>query len=137
MEPRLLKGVQADYVEAGWPGENTSGLRPFGKNVLVRMDDCSTVTQGGISLPDDMIDKMSAAAETGCIFSIGPMAFTHFDDGTPWTAEKPQIGDRVYVIRYSGLQAQGIDGGRYRIMDYSCVVGGLDKTAMQTDEEAA
>ena len=35
LTPRLIKGLQADYETAEWPGENNSGLLAIGDYVLV------------------------------------------------------------------------------------------------------
>lgn len=118
LTPRLIKGLHADYEPTQWPGENTSGLRPYGDHVLVRMDACSAATAGGIILADDMIERMNMASESGCIFAIGGMAFK----GYP---EKPSVGDRVYVDKYAGVVARGADGGFYRVMSDTCVFAGL------------
>ncbi len=137
LEPRLLKGLQADFIQSEWPGRNTSGLQPYGKNVLVRMDECAVATTGGVLLTDDKIDSMTAASETGCIYAVGVQAFHRHDDGSLWVGDKPQPGDRVYVARYSGQVCKGRDGGVYRIMGYECVVGGLDKAWTEEPEGEA
>jgi chaperonin GroES len=121
MEPRLIKGIQAEYVPAKWSGENTSGVRVVGKTVLVLMDECSTTTSGGVSLPEDLIERMSMAAETGVLVACSPGAFLLNEDMTPWSGEKPKAGDRVYVQKYSGQQVKGRDGKMYRLMDYGCI----------------
>ena len=123
--PKLIKGMQADYVPAPWTGTNTSGLRLFGKNVLVMMDVCSPRTMGLVELPEEIVERMNEASESGCIAAIGPAAFRLFDDNTPWQGEKPAIGDRVYVEKYAGIKALGADGQMYRIMDYRAVAAGL------------
>lgn len=126
LAPRLIKGLQADYTTAEWPGENVSGLQPIGDYVLVKMDECGAATMGGVQLPDDIIEKMNLAAESGCIFAVGDGAFTRYDDGRPWSGAKPQAGERVYVEKYSGIVARGKDGGTYRIMGYRCIAANMD-----------
>lgn len=125
MTPRLIQGLQADYEEATWPGENASGLTPIGDYVLVKMDQCSSATRGGVELPEDLIDRMNQASESGCIYAVGEGSFTRFDDGRPWTGARPAAGDRVYVEKYAGIQARGADGGVYRIMGYRNIAAGL------------
>lgn len=131
--PNLIKGMRADFVPAEYPGRNTSGFVVYGKNVLVRMDECSPTTAGGILLPEEQVEKMSAGAETGCIYALGPEAFRLFDDGTVWSGPKPKVGDRIYVEKWSGMLARGRDNAVYRMMDYRCVAGGLDPNPV--DEE--
>lgn len=145
-QPRLIKGLQADYVPATYPGRNTAGFKSFGKNIVVLVDTCSTASAGGVLLTDEMVDRMTANATTGCIFYIGAEAFRHFDDGTPWVGDKPKVGDRVFFEKYAGGQIhRGIDGRDYRIMDYRCLAGAVDEDnpdvvaweAQQPDEAAA
>ena len=140
-EVKLIKGLQADYEPAVYPGHNSSGLIVYGKNVLVRMDECATATAGGVMLTEDLRDKMTEGAETGCIFLLGPEAFRLFDDGQRWSGAIPKVGERVYVEKYAGLLARGKDGHVYRIMDYRAIAGGLDPevwdAGAETTQEAA
>ena len=127
LPPRLLQGFQAQFSVAEWPGENTSGLRAFGKHVLIRCDQCSEASAGGVLLPDDKRDAMTEAAETGCIYGMGSGAFRHHADGTRWVEDdKPAVGDRVYFERYAGVKAMGMDGNTYRMMAYDSIVAGLN-----------
>ena len=124
--PRLIHGIVAKYAQAEWPGENTSGLTVYGKNVLIRMDQVDNVqAPGRVLLPDNVVDIQTAAATTGCIYEIGPEAFRHFDDGAVWVGNHAKVGDRVYVEKFSGIVAMGQDGGFYRIMNYNCIAAGL------------
>lgn len=120
LSPRMIKGLQADYVPASWDGENTSGLKPFGGHVLVRMDECAQTTAGGILMVDDQVERMSLASESGCIYAIGNKCFVGWLD-----EDKPQIGERVYVEKYAGVHARGRDGALYRIMTDTCIYAGL------------
>ena len=121
MEPRLIKGIQAEYVPAQWSGTDTSGVRVVGKCVLVLVDECSPKTTGGIDLPDDLIERMSMAAESGVLVAVSSGAFLLNEDLTPWIGDKPKPGDRVYIEKYAGKQVKGRDGKTYRIMDYSSI----------------
>ena len=125
LQPRLIKGLQADFIPSIWPGKNTSGVKPYGKNVLVKMDECSAASAGGVMITDDMREKMTEGSETGCIFAIGPEAFRLFDDGHRWSGVTPEVGERVYVEKYAGIRARGADGGVYRVMDYRNIAAGL------------
>ncbi len=132
MEPRLIKGIQAEYIPAQWSGKDSSGVRVVGKCVLVLTDECSSKTSGGIELPDDMIERMSMAAESGVLVSVSPGAFLLNEDMTPWTGPKPQAGDRVYIEKYAGKQIKGRDGKMYRIMDYSSIGATYEADATET-----
>jgi co-chaperonin GroES (HSP10) len=145
--PRLLRGLQAEYDRAEYPGGNFSGCRPTGKNILVLMDQCASASSGaagaallaeeglapkngtasiGALLPPEMIVQMNLASESGVICAMGAEAFSYYDDGTKWTDYKYQPGDRVFTERYSGKHFMGRDGRMYRLMSYSCV-GGLEE----------
>lgn len=121
MEPRLIKGLQADYVPAKWNGKDDSGIRVVGKTILVLMDACSAKSSGGIELPEDLIERMSMASESGVLVAVAPGAFLLNEDMTPWIGDKPKPGDRVYIEKYAGKQVKGRDGQTYRIMDYGSV----------------
>jgi chaperonin GroES len=120
LTPRLFNGLQAEYVQIDWPGSNTSGLRSFGTNVLVKVDQCAGVRASGLIITDEATDLMTAAAVTGCIFAIGPRAFPNAigDD-------RPKPGDRIYFDKFAGIRAKGLDGGDFRIMDDTCIAAGL------------
>lgn len=121
MQPRLIKGLHAEYLPAKWDGKDTSGVKVVGKTVLVLMDSCSEMTTGGIALPPDMIEKMSMASESGVLVGVSPGAFLLNEDLTPWTGDKPVPGDRCYIQKYAGNLIKGKDGKTYRIMDYGCI----------------
>lgn len=118
LKPRLMKGMQATYVAVYWTGENVSGLTPYGPNVLVKMDSCAKASSGGIDYIDETMDRMNEASVTGCIFGMGPEAFAGLSD-------RPKVGDRIYIEKYAGTKAYGLDGALYRAMDDSCVVCGI------------
>lgn len=126
LQPRLIKGLQAEFIAAEWPGHNPSGLKVYGKNLLIRMDACSSTSKGGVIVIDEIVDRMTEAAESGCIFAIGPAAFRLFDDGHRWEGDRPKVGERVYVEKYAGVKARGADGALYRIMDERCISAGLE-----------
>lgn len=137
-QPRLIKNLHADYVPAKWDGTNRSGIRVVGKTVLVLMDRCSSVSSGaggaallqddgqkagsaGVTLPLDVVERMDQASETGVLVATSPGAFLLNEDMSPWTGEKPQPGDRVYIEKYAGKLIKGRDGLTYRLMDYTSI----------------
>lgn len=153
LEPRIIKGLQADYFRASWSGKNDSGLRPIGTSVLVLMDQCSTTTSGEagaalleeagikseaqqieghadslIVIPPEIIEKMNHASESGTVVAVGSAAFRYYDDGSAWTDYKPKPGDHVFTERYAGREIRGADGKTYRMMTYTNI-GGLHDDA--------
>lgn len=136
MEPRLIKGLQAEYIPAEYPGSNTSGIRVLGKNVLVRVDECSPRTSGKIELIETMVEQMTMAATTGVVCAVGPEAFRLFDDGTRWTGRAVEAGERVWFEKYAGQLQTGRDGATYRIMDYRAIAGAMEDEPAETIREA-
>ena len=120
LPPRLMKGMQADYEPAFYDAElaENCGLVPFGPNILIRMDKCATASAGGVILLDDLVERMDEASVTGCIYAMG-------DDAFRGQQSKPEIGQRVYIEKYSGIKARGKDGGLYRVVDEKCVACGI------------
>ena len=135
LQPRLIKGLQADFIPAVWPGSNTSGLRVFGIHVLIRMDECAPTSRGGIALPEELVSRMTEASETGCIYALGGNAFAHNSDGTRWSGECPTVGERVYIARYAGAVAMGADGHTYRIVEDGAICAGLLDPTSEGDAE--
>lgn len=126
LQPRLIKGNQADYLPAEYPGRNTSGIISYGKNVIVRVDECSPASSGGVQLPPEMVERMTMASTTGVLFHVAPEAFRLFDDGSRWTGLAPVVGDRIWFEKFAGQLQTGRDGKTYRIMDYRAVACGMD-----------
>lgn len=130
-------GLQATFTPTQWTGQNTSGFIVYGDYVLVGVDECAATTAGGIDYPDDFRDRMTLAAETGCIFAVGVDAFRTFSDNTPWTGAKPRVGDRVYIEKYAGQTCRGRDGHIYRVMSYRSITAGLDPDYAPADAPEA
>lgn len=128
LEPRIIKGLQAEFTRAEWTGKNESGVRPLGTHVLVLMDPCAVASSGGVQLPEETLAKMNNASESGVVVAVGDAAFRYYDDGSRWTDYKPKAGDHVFVERYAGREIRGADGEVYRMMTYTCV-GGLQDDA--------
>lgn len=123
MQPRLLKSSQKhEFVPAEYSGRNESGYQPMGDNVLVIPDQASEQTSGNITLTPEYIERATLAAETGVIVALGTEAFRWIADRSrEWAGLKPQVGDRVYVQRYSGQLLLGDDQKIYRIMSDTCI----------------
>ena len=136
IKPKYSKGRDANFLQAEWYGEDTSGLRVFGKNILVKMDQVhNELSETNYVLhTDEVVERLNATVCTGCIYAIGPEAFRVYSDGERWTGDdKPRIGERVYIQKFSGIVAIGQDGGFYRIMDYDCVAAGLAAGATRVE----
>ena len=121
--PKLLKSSQNHEVTlAEYHGKNESGYQPLGDSVLVAFDRAADTTGGGVHLPQNMIERMDMASESGVIVALGSEAFRWIADRTrEWQGPKPKAGDRVYMERYSGQLLKGIDGATYRLCTDKCI----------------
>ena len=75
LAPKLIKTELAEYTPAVWFKKNISGYTPIGDMVLVLTDQVREKTGGGITLPDDVLERLNLAAETGILVASGPGAF--------------------------------------------------------------
>jgi co-chaperonin GroES (HSP10) len=115
-----VKTELGEYDIIGWNGKNESGYRPVGDRVLVMPDQASN--DGLIRLPDDVVERIALAAETGVIVSLGDEAFKwNSDRSRQFEGEKPAVGTRVYFERYAGGKVLGRDGKWYRCLDDKCI----------------
>ena len=118
LQPRIIQGMQAQFEAASYPGSNDSGLQPYGENVLVKMDACAVVRSSGLVLTDEIVDRQNEASVTGCIYAMGPDAF-------PGDQHAPAVGQRIYIEKYAGVKAVGIDGALYRVIPYIAIACGI------------
>ena len=71
-------------------------------------------TEGGILLPDSVVDQQKVSTQVGYVLKVGNLAYKDpekFPTGA-WCAEK----DWVMFARYAGSRFQ-IDGGEVRILN--------------------
>ena len=75
-------------------------------------------TEGGILLPDQVVEENQVATQVGYVLKVGPLAYKDSDkfDG-PWCKEK----DWVMFARYADSRFK-IDGGEVRILNYDEVL---------------
>lgn len=99
--------------------ENTSGIRPTGRTVLVLLDPVAEVS-GPIALAQETIDRDRIAQIRATFITGGPASFT---DG-----EHAPIapGTKVIFKRYAGEYVTGEDGVFYRIMNDKDIYATVD-----------
>ena len=92
--------------------ENTSGLAPLGRAVLVKPYIVEERTSGGLILPRDTVRKDQLAEQRAVIIEVGPEA---------WKGERePRAlpGDKILFSKWAGYQAEGpFDGEVYRVVN--------------------
>lgn len=97
--------------------ENNSGVYPTGYRVVLKMDSVEQKTDKGIILPQETIDMENGGIESGRLVATGAAAFTIGISDLPkeWDIQ-PKIGARVMINRYAGVQFDGKDEAKYRIL---------------------
>lgn len=114
-----------EFLKAQFTGKNESGFRPIGAEMMVLMDRSVDRTAGNIIVPETYQDRMNVSSESGVIVALGSAAFASLPEH-----ERPAVGARVIVEKFSGREFQGRDGQIYRIMTFTCV------GAIEEDEAA-
>ena len=87
---------------------------PTGWRLLVLPYRGKGKTEGGLYLPDKVVEDNQISTQVGFVLKMGPMAYKDpekFPSG-PWCAEK----DWVMFARYAGSRFK-IDGGEVRILN--------------------
>ena len=87
---------------------------PTGWRLLILPYKGKGKTDGGIYLPDKVVEEQSVSTQVGYVLKVGELAYQDgdkFPDG-PWCAK----GDWVMFARYAGSRFK-IDGGEVRILN--------------------
>lgn len=111
---------------------NTSGLKPLGRAVLVRMIELEELKTELISIPDSVRQSSSVMEQRAEVIAVGATAWE--DEaisifGFPlWKRPRAAAGDKVIVTRMAGYVAKGPrDGKLYRMIndrDIFCKIEG-------------
>ena len=90
--------------------------QPTGWRILVMPYMGKAVTEGGVHIPDAVIDREALATVVAYVLKVGPLAFQDSakfgSEGASWCQE----GDCVCIGRYAGARFK-IDGGEVRIIN--------------------
>jgi len=101
---------------------NTSGITPFEYKVVVKPKEVTEMTEGGIVMPEQVLEREKYGNAYGVIVAVGYLAFEDPDWGL-----KPKVGDEVLFDKYAGTTSIGKDGADYRIMNDKEIVARIDK----------
>jgi chaperonin GroES len=93
---------------------NTSGWKPTGHRVLIRVEEIERKTESGIIIADITADKEQLGQDAGVVVELGNTAYS--DQSQPWC----KVGDNVKFGRYAGQiisKKQSDDGLEYRVLN--------------------
>jgi co-chaperonin GroES (HSP10) len=95
--------------------------KPTGWRLLVLPYKGKGVTDGGIVLPDSVIDREALATVIAYVLKLGPLAYKDSGkfNGKPWCQAK----DWVLIGRYAGARFKLEDGAEVRIINDDEVIG--------------
>ena len=98
--------------------ENTSGLVPLGRAVLVRHYEPER-KDSILFIPDNVNDKVLMVEQRATVIAVGPACW-------PDEAPRAKPGDKVLISKLSGYMAVGPkDGARYRIINDRDIFAGI------------
>lgn len=103
---------------------NTSGLKPLGRAVLVRMYEPER-KQSMIEIPDVVQERSDMVNQRALVIELGANCW--HDEPTP----RCQPGDKVLVTKFAGFLALGADGKRYRLVNDRDIFCGITKEAKE------
>lgn len=91
--------------------ENTSGLKPLGRAVLVKPYEPEK-KEGLIIIPDQVQERTQMIEQRAVVIEVGSEAWC--EDSKP----RAKAGDKVLVAKFAGSMALGtLDGQKYRMVN--------------------
>jgi len=99
--------------------QNTSGFIPVGYRLLVMPISVPKKSAGGIELVEETTGRDEMAQIKGRLIAVGDGCWKD----TPKAADYPKPGDQIVFGKYAGLPWLGHDGGKYRILNDTDVIG--------------
>lgn len=98
--------------------------QPTGWRLLVMPYKGRDMTEGGLFLPDQVVEREALATVVAYVLRVGPEAYKDSDkfgpDAKPWCKQ----GDWICIGRYTGSRFK-IDGGEVRIINDDEVIATL------------
>lgn len=106
-------------------------IKPLGFYVLIEMESVESVTEGGIVLPGDMINKEQDATDVGYVRQIGPTAFAGYpgcevEGVAPADCWGLKIGQKVEYRKFEGKRSAEKEYANFRYIPDSHIIGVID-----------
>jgi chaperonin GroES len=103
---------------------NPSGISPVEFKAIIKQDDVEDTDPdlkrakaAGIVLAQATKDREQMAGVRATLIAVGGNAFED------WKGLRPKPGDRVYTAKYSGVEVEGEDGQKYRLVNDKDLLG--------------
>ena len=93
---------------------NTSGWKPTGHRILVRVEQVERKTESGIIIADITADKEQIAQDAGIVVEVGSTSYS--DQSEKWC----EVGDYIKFGRYAGQlvrPSESADEREYRVIN--------------------
>lgn len=110
--------------------ENKSGVVPMDKRVLVKPDSAERRTAGGIIIPEANAERKDMAMTKATIIAVGETAWSeaiHDARNFGVAFDAPATGSRVMIAKYGGVEIEGADGEKYRLLNDEDVIARLEE----------
>lgn len=98
------------------------GIRPLGRRLIIWPIPTERVTESGIVLPEDAASREDMAQVEAIVVSIGEGCWSDQGTSRPWC----EVGDKVIIAKYAGLERRGKDGKLYRLINDLDLVAAID-----------
>lgn len=103
---------------------NKSGIAPCEYKCLIKQDavedtdpTLKSAKAAGLALPEEFKSREQMGGVRGRLIAIGGNAFQD------WKPPLPKPGDRIYTAKYAGIEVEGEDGQKYRIINDKDITG--------------
>jgi len=124
--------------------KNKSGIVPCGNHILIKPDAIEEFTDGGIFIPEQVLQRHEASACYGYVVAVGPDAFIHLVERSSTGETKTrgyaqpfaEPGDRIAFALYAGLESTGEDGEKYKVINDTDITAKVSEHVTQTSIEA-
>jgi co-chaperonin GroES (HSP10) len=106
-------------------------IKPLGFYVLIEMVNVEKMSEGGIVLPDELINKEQSAVDVGYVRAIGPTAFEGYpgcdDERTePYKQWGLELGQKIEYRKFEGKASAVPNHENYRYIPDSHIIGAID-----------
>jgi co-chaperonin GroES (HSP10) len=110
-------------------------IKPLGFYVLIEMVNVEKMSEGGIVLPDELINKEQSAVDVGYVRAIGPTAFEGYPGCDKYSDSDIlkaydcwglELGQKIEYRKFEGKASAVPNHENYRYIPDSHIIGAID-----------